>query len=109
MLKKAAWLALKIEVVLFLILVAGVALTGFLIRPGPDSESSLVVYVPLLFQFAALWLLSPDIYLPMLLLAPVMFVVQYLAYAAIVFIILWLRAIRSVSMILRHLPGEFSE
>ena len=92
MLKRAAWLAFKIEVVLFLILVASVALTGFLIRPGPDSESSLVVYVPLLFQFAALWLLSPNIHLPMLVLAPLMFVVQYLAYTAIVFLVLLWRA-----------------
>lgn len=92
MLKRAAWLAFKIEVVLFLILVASVALTGAILQPGPDSSSLIFVYVPLLFQFAGLWMLSPDMNIPMVLLVPLMFLVQYLTYTAIVFITLLWRA-----------------
>jgi hypothetical protein len=92
MLRKAAWLALKIEVVLFLILAASILLTGVSLHPGPDSRSLMFVYVPLLFQFSALWLLSPDLHMPMVLLVPLVFLVQYLTYTVIVFLVLLWRA-----------------
>jgi hypothetical protein len=52
MLKKAAWLAFKIEARLFSILVAAAILTNVFFNPGPHSESLILVYVPLAFQFA---------------------------------------------------------
>ena len=94
MLRKAAWLAFKIEVVLFLILVASSVLTNVFLHPGPDSSSLVLVYVPLAFQFAGVaagfWLLPGDTHL--VLAAPLVFLVQYLTYTAIVFIILLWRA-----------------
>jgi len=93
MLRKAAWLAFKIEVVLFLILVASAVLTNVFLHPGPHSSSLILVYVPLAFQFAgvAVDYLLPD-HIPMVVAAPLVFLVQYLTYTAIVFIILLWRA-----------------
>lgn len=48
MLKRAAWLALKIEAVLFLILAAAVILTNTFLQPGPHSDSLVLVYEPCL-------------------------------------------------------------
>lgn len=94
MLRKAAWLAFKIEAVLFLILVASFVLTMVFLHPGPDSSSLALVYVPLAFQFAGVaagfWLLPGDTHV--VLAAPLVFLVQYLTYTAIVFIILTWRA-----------------
>jgi hypothetical protein len=94
MLKKAAWLALKIEVVSFSILVACTVFTNVFINPGPHSSSLILFYVPLAFQFAgaaaAFWLLPGDTH--MLLAAPIVFLVQYLTYTAIVFIVFVWRA-----------------
>jgi hypothetical protein len=94
MLKKAAWLALKIEAGLFSILVAATILTNVFFNPGPHSDSLILVYVPLAFQFAGVaagfWLLPGDVHV--VLAAPVVFLVQYLTYTAIVFLILLWRA-----------------
>jgi hypothetical protein len=94
MLKRAAWLALKIEVVSFLILVVSFVLTKVFLHPGPDSSSLVLVYVPLTFQFAgaaaAFWLLPGDTH--MLWAAPLVFLVQYVTYTAIVFLVLLWRA-----------------
>lgn len=94
MLKKAAWLAFKIEVVLFSILVGSAVLTNVFLHPGPHSDSLILVYVSLAFQFAgaaaAFWLLPGDTH--MLLAAPLVFLVQYVTYAAIVFLVLLWRA-----------------
>jgi hypothetical protein len=94
MLRRATWLAFKIEVVLFLILVASFVFTIVFFHPGPHSESLILVYVPLAFQFAGVaasfWLLPGDIHV--VLVAPLVFLVQYLTYTAIVLIILVWRA-----------------
>ena len=94
MLRKAAWLAFKIEVVLFSILVASAVLTNVFLDPGPHSRSLILVYVPLAFQFAGV---AVDFYLlpghiPMVVAAPIVFLVQYLTYTAIVFLVLLWRA-----------------
>jgi hypothetical protein len=86
MLKKAAWLALKIEAVLYLILV----LMAFVVKPAAHTESMVFIIVPALTQLPALWLLPKNI--PNLVAAPLVFLVQYLLYTAIVFIILLWRA-----------------
>ena len=94
MLKRAAWLAFKIEAGLFSILVASAILTNVFFHPGPHSDSLILVYVPLAFQFAGVavgfWLLPGDIHVALA--APLVFLVQYLTYTAIVFIILVWRA-----------------
>src|SRR4030095_4981235 len=90
MLKKAAWLAFKIEVVLFSILVASTVFTNVFLNPGPHSSSLNLFYIPLGFQFAgaaaAFWLLPGDTH--MLLAAPLVFLVQYVTYTVIVFLVL---------------------
>ena len=93
MLKKAAWLAFKIEVVLFSILVGSAVLTNVFLHPGPHSDSLILVYVPLAFQFAGVAVdsLLPD-HIPMVVVAPLVFLVQYLTYTAIVFLVLVWRA-----------------
>jgi len=94
MLKRAAWLAFKIEAGLFSILVVAAILTNVFFNPGPHSESLILVYVPLTFQFAGVaasfWLLPGDIHV--VLAAPLVFLVQYLTYTVIVFIVLVWRA-----------------
>jgi hypothetical protein len=75
MLKRAAWLAFKIEAGLFAILVVLAILTNVFLQPGPHSDSLILVFVPLAFQFAgaavAFWLLPGDTH--MLLAAPLVF------------------------------------
>src|SRR5262245_53426603 len=94
MLKKAAWIALKIEAGLFSIVVAAAILTNVLFHPGPHSGSLIFVHLTLLSQFAGVavvfWLLPGDIHI--VLAAPIVFVVQYLTYTAIVFLVLLWRA-----------------
>ena len=94
MLKRAAWLAFKIEAGLFAILVVVAILTNVFFNPGPHSESLILVYVPLAFQFAGVaasfWLVPGDTH--MLLAAPLVFLVQYVTYTAIVFLVFLWRA-----------------
>ena len=94
MLKRAAWIGFKIEAVLFSILVASAVFTNVFLHPGPHSESLILVYVPLTFQFAgaavAFWLLPDHIHV--VLAAPLVFLVQYLTYTVIVFLVLLWRA-----------------
>jgi len=94
MLKKAARLAFKIEVVLFSIVVAAAILTNVFLNPGPHSSSLILVYVPALSQFAGVavsFYLLPG-HIPMVVAAPIVFLVQYLTYTAIVFLVLLWRA-----------------
>jgi len=92
MLKRAAWLALKIEIVLFLILAAAVILTNTFLQPGPHSSSLVFVAVPAAFQFAgvaATYLLPENTHIALA--GIVVFLVQYVTYGVLVLGVLSLR------------------
>jgi hypothetical protein len=89
MLKRATWLALKIEAGLFSIVVAAAILTNAFFDPGPHSSSLILVFIPLASQFAGVvvaHLLPLDTHITLM--GAVVFLVQYVTYVAIVCIVL---------------------